>query len=508
MMREKTEKRVEEIINSKLSIQYKAEEVKTINNALFTCCLILVPIYILAFVMMYVKKQVGVVPLVIVLGCALGILVLRHQVKTNDELSPVKVREYLLLLVMIVYATGNIYYDYVSAYAYILPLMVLITMYGELNLVITSCTSAIGINVGILIYFALTNQFAEMRVYSIPFLVMFITYFFCIVIVRTNVTLGKARTERMESSANKAIKAQSTLKEASKSTLESVNVMLEQMDHNSKDIDEIGISIAEVSEAISSLSTNLQDLNTSAQNSQTHLETVVGNSNEIRRTSKESQDLVQSSNEYMTKVKQNSEILKQSSESVATNMEQLNEKIQLVSTSLSSINEISRQTNLLALNASIEAARVGSMGTGFAVVADEIRNLADGTKETTVMIENILSELNTYTEAVTKSVNQMRENLDNQDSEITEAVEKLEVVSNRMDLLGDVIKQVDVRLIDLKSGNGSIVDSISSISSLSEELTANVESVSGACDSIRNNTGYILGAATSIEEDMENIVRA
>ncbi|MFN8705596.1 MAG: methyl-accepting chemotaxis protein [Planctomyces sp.] len=69
-------------------------------------------------------------------------------------------------------------------------------------------------------------------------------------------------------------------------------------------------------------------------------------------------------------------------ERMATIVHSLNEQTESVTELVGEITAISEQTNLLALNATIESARAGAAGKGFSVVAHEVKQLANGTRQT------------------------------------------------------------------------------------------------------------------------------
>lgn len=157
---------------------------------------------------------------------------------------------------------------------------------------------------------------------------------------------------------------------------------------------------------------------------------------------------------------------------VVKSVEQLILNSQKVGEITSQIFNISSQTNLLALNASIESARAGDAGRGFAVVAEEIRKLADETRSLTEAIQNIVAELQDNADVAKTTVDNVLEVSEAERGLIVSAEEQFASIGSHMEGLnqnvGDIYRKIDEILVS----NDAIVDSITQISSVSEEVAA------------------------------------
>lgn len=159
---------------------------------------------------------------------------------------------------------------------------------------------------------------------------------------------------------------------------------------------------------------------------------------------------------------------------------------------IAGINSISSQTNLLALNASIEAARAGEAGRGFAVVADEIRQLAEETQKLTANMGDFVDRIKGASQKSAKSVTSTIEALDT----VTEKIGQVWVINNE--------NQKNVSKIN---------ESISSLASVSEEISSSMVemetqavSIKEQCQNLEESAGALQAAESKLKEATKPVI--
>lgn len=160
-------------------------------------------------------------------------------------------------------------------------------------------------------------------------------------------------------------------------------------------------------------------------------------------------------------------------------MDELSQVINRMSNVIAGIDSISMQTNLLALNASTEAARAGEAGKGFAVVANEIRGLAEETQKMT-------KNMNDFVENIKKA---SQKSIDSATNTIT-----------ALDSMTNKIKNVWELTDESQHHVSKVNESISSIAAVSQEISSSMAEME---NQLRDSTEFM----SNVSEDLIKAVK-
>jgi len=201
----------------------------------------------------------------------------------------------------------------------------------------------------------------------------------------------------------------------------------------------------------------------------------------IERSNENMKDLnriVTISDEYVNQVKK-------SFVSLLNSIEQIQEIVKVIA-------GISNQTKLLSLNASIEAARAGESGKGFSVVAEEIGKLSAETSQSLGMVDNCVSEITKGANEVDLILNKVLQEFNQQKIGVSEVDTELSSVMKSILSLGESFSVVTKSANEMIKAKEALLESMDSISAVSEETTANSTSTSEQLVNIKEIMSNIL----------------
>ena len=162
---------------------------------------------------------------------------------------------------------------------------------------------------------------------------------------------------------------------------------------------------------------------------------------------------------------------------------------------------ISSQTNLLALNASIEAARAGEAGKGFAVVADNIKNLAEETNNLAGEITGMLATITHYSDTNKKLAEDIKEATSNEAVALSDMSETFDEMIKLLQETEVGNKQIVELVKSVNLDKNSILSSVDSLSSISQENAASTQETSASLTQLDSNMEAVVTQA----EELQNI---
>jgi methyl-accepting chemotaxis protein len=166
---------------------------------------------------------------------------------------------------------------------------------------------------------------------------------------------------------------------------------------------------------------------------------------------------------------------------------------------------ISGQTNLLALNASIEAARAGEAGRGFAVVATEISNLAKQTTEATDNINKLIQDLSSQLDTMVSNIEYLIKTGEEESVCANATSDSFLSISDSVKEIIQRSEGMNISVSNLVMANDEIVNSIQTISAITEEVTAHASNTYDSSEQNKEIVEHINTLVTGLNADAEEL---
>lgn len=183
---------------------------------------------------------------------------------------------------------------------------------------------------------------------------------------------------------------------------------------------------------------------------------------------------------------------------IINNIEKLDAKSLTISKIVNVINEIANQTNLLSLNASIEAARAGEYGRGFAVVASEIRKLAEQSQGSVNDINKIIDSILNDTKSAAETARKAGEVLKLQGAAVKNTTDSYQNINDSVEKLMVFLNFISQNVGNIEEARVSTLGAIENISAVLEEIAA-------SSNTVNQNSNEQLSAVSSLNKEAEKL---
>lgn len=387
---------------------------------------------------------------------------------------------YAILYTFVMFTTNNHF-----TFVYVIPMLIAITVYNDFKYSLPIEVGMVIVNVVQLVMFFQRGIYTKADMASVGI------QFFVIVLICGIQLYTSMVTERLNQWKLAEIKAEH------EKTEELLMRIMDTSDKMTQQIAESAQKTASLGESMQAMKESMEEVNSGSNDTAEAVQSQLNQTEEIQamveQVEKGTENIIDSMNQNKEAIAQGNAnvgiLVKQAEETVESGkkvteeLSQLDTYMSQMNSILDIINSITSQTSLLALNASIEAARAGDAGRGFAVVASEISQMAQQTKDSTVQISQLIENVSNAIQMVVEVSSSMISMIESQNETTEKTAESFTVIEKNSDNVYGHSNELAAYVTKLADANKKIIDSISTISAISEEVAAHASDTLSATES-------------------------
>lgn len=387
---------------------------------------------------------------------------------------------YAILYTFVMFTTNNHF-----TFVYVIPMLIAITVYNDFKYSLPIEVGVVIVNVIQLALFFKRGIYTKADMASVE-IQFFVIVLICGIQLYVSIVAEKLNQKKL-----------AELKAEHEKTEELLTRIMDTSDKMTQQITESAQKTASLGESMQAMKESMEEVNSGSNDTAEAVQSQLNQTEEIQamveQVEKGTENIIDSMNQNKEAIAQGNAnvgiLVKQAEETVESGkkvteeLSQLDTYMSQMNSILDIINSITSQTSLLALNASIEAARAGEAGRGFAVVASEISQMAQQTKDSTVQISQLIENVSNAIQMVVEVSGSMISMIESQNETTDKTAESFTVIEKNSDNVYGQSNELAAYVTKLADANKKIVDSISTISAISEEVAAHASDTLSATES-------------------------
>lgn len=487
----------------------KLSEKAYINKAALWCHTIIDVVLALAYMLELLKgaRTVGYICVFTAL-CIVPIIIEWLLFKKNPESKAIM--HLIGVFYGILYVFAIFTANSVTNFVYAIPMFVVLLLYSDVRFSALYCGTLCLLNILDIVYVAMTVGYAadeiadvEIRATSIMLIAVY-----CVI---TTVCLNKLNRNKMANlNAEKDKSTQmlnNTLQLAGQISqgIEQVTEKMEQLDQS---VIHIQGSMKEVTQGSTETADSVQQQIDRTEEILNYIAKVKDNAERIDRGVDDTAEMIQGGQKNIDAMTEQVQKSIEANNTVISRMEDLSVQTEKMNTIIEMITGITSQTSLLSLNASIEAARAGDAGRGFAVVAGEISSLANQTQSATVSITELIQNINAELKEVSAAIDLVTGSNKSHAVTAKEVRGSFEKIAEMTQNIGQQTSAMRETVTDLETANAGIVESIQTISAITEEVSAHSSETYEACEKNSSMVSEVTAIVENLNEETKKIKKS